>query len=145
MSNVEKNAKGKWVATEVFDDIEQHSPPLKTKREANEWIMRKRLEQQIGDDGTRLMMAAIVKGLTEKRDGTAYFGSTLIYRHHLANAIKFGVVTSAGKVSKRGQEWYTRCLERLPQRRQVYWSASGGVGQQDPTIPATGGVYKPKS
>lgn len=106
--------------------------------------MAQQLKLEIGDSTVLLMSAAIIKGLTEKQDGMAYFGSTLNYTGHLANAIEFGYVTKTGKVTKRGQEWYARCLKQLPQTRQVFWGMHGGIGMPDQTVPTTGGTHKQK-
>lgn len=89
------------------------------------------MEAILGDSDIRLMSAAIIKGLIERNDGTAYFGSTMLYTHHLQQAVAFGYVTAETAVTKRGTEWYQRCLKQLPQARQVFW---GGVGLADQSI-----------
>lgn len=131
---VEKNEKGKWVAEVKIGRETKTSPPLKTKREGEEWIETKKLEAILGSEDIRLMSAAIVKGIIEKKDGTAYFGSTTIYTYHFSKAVEYGYVTVDKKVTKRGKEWYRRCLKHLVQARQVYWGSQGGVGWADPNI-----------
>lgn len=131
MSSAEKQADGKWVAT--FTDG-RHSPPQKTKRAALEWIQGQLVDAALGDQFSRLMSAAIVKGLTEKKNGTAYFGSTGSYAYHYEQAVGFGYVTEHERVTARGLEWYERCLARLSQKRQINWNMEGGVGLADLSI-----------
>lgn len=127
MSCVTKDDRGKWIAEVEIEGRLKVSPPKKTKREGEEWIALQILESKVGDSGTRLMCAAIVKGLIEHNDGTRYFGSTMSFTGHLEDAVKFGYVTDVKKrkVTPLGKEWYERCLKQLPQQRQVYWGAAG--------------------
>lgn len=122
-----KNDRNKWIAETVIDGQLYVCPPQKTKAEAEALVELKILESKVGNSGQRLMCAAIVKGLMEHKDGTRYFGSTMSFTSHLADAIKFGYVTDAEKrkVTPLGKEWYERCLKELPQKRQVYWGADG--------------------
>ena len=131
MSTIKKLEGRKWVAT--FDDG-RDSPPMKTKRAAQDWLDEKALDAQLGDEGVRLMSAAIIKGLVEKDSGTAYFGSTMSYTYHYEQAVRFGYVTRNKQVTTRGLEWYNRCLRQLAQKRQIYWNMEGGVGMADPSI-----------
>lgn len=65
---------------------------------------------------------AIVKGLIEHQDGTAYFGSTMGYGEHLRQAIEAGLVEhpdgEPAKETERGQQEYEReGLAQLPTRK----------------------------
>lgn len=128
MYHIEKNEKGKWVAITDIRGYAETSPPKITRKAAQAWLDEKELDSKVGDEGQRLMSAAIVKGIIEKKDGTSYFGSTMNYTYHFENAVKFGLVTKEKKVTKRGKEWYGRCLKHLSQKRQVNWHSEGGVG-----------------
>lgn len=128
MSTIEKIKAGRWVATTEIKGQTKTSPPLKTRKEAEGWIEGQAFDAKAGNDGQRLMFAAIVKGLIEKKDGTAYFGSTMAYRYHFECAVEFGYVKSYGEPTDMGYEWYERCLKQLSPRRQVNWRAEGGVG-----------------
>lgn len=116
----------KWVAESDAVGMLQRSSPIPSKKKAQEWLNEKAVDARYGDSTVRLMSAAIVKGLIEHNDGTRYFGSTMSYTYHFANAVKYGLVTEGGEVSSIGVEWYERCLKDLPQTRQVFWT--NGVG-----------------
>jgi uncharacterized protein YjhX (UPF0386 family) len=65
---------------------------------------------------------AIVKGLIEHQDGTAYFGSTMGYGEHLRQTIEAGLVESPDgrptRVTERGRQEYEReGLAQLPTRK----------------------------
>jgi hypothetical protein len=64
---------------------------------------------------------AIVKGLIEHQDGTAYFGSTMGYSEHLRQAIEAGLVETPDggptRATERGRQEYEReGLAQLPTR-----------------------------
>lgn len=74
---------------------------------------------------------AILKGIIEHEDGTAYFGATGAYSHHFLGAVEKGWVedTATGekeKVTDLGRQEYERLgLAKLPQRegsRAYMWN-----------------------
>lgn len=73
---------------------------------------------------------AIVKGLVEHGDGTAYFASLIGYQSHRAEAITRGLVTTDGqeeRLTDAGRKAYQEHgLDRLPKRGRAYlWDWSG--------------------
>lgn len=126
----------KWVAETDATGMLQRSTPLSSKKAAQAWLDDRVIDAQYGDSGERLMSAAIVKGLVEHDDGTRFFGSTMAYTYHFANAVKRGFVTDSKVVTARGLEWYERCLKQLPQTRQAFWT--DGVGLPSQTESASG-------
>ena len=73
---------------------------------------------------------AIVKGLFERQDGTAYFGSLGGYRTHVGEAVARGFVTTDGReerLTDAGQQAYRdHGLGRLPRTgRACEWNWSG--------------------
>ncbi|WP_139313512.1 hypothetical protein [Rhodoferax antarcticus] len=119
MSEIKKVGR-KWVVeTDVAGFLKSTSHNSKTS--AQRWLDSKSIDAKFGNASERLMSAAIVKGLIEHGDGTAYFGSTISYSYHLANAVKRGYVTDANDVNAVGREWYDRCLVNLHRGRQTFW------------------------
>lgn len=59
---------------------------------------------------TTCHIAAIVKGVIERNDGTAHFGSTMGYNYHLARATDLGLVgkNNDGRLvaTPLGNRWY---------------------------------------
>lgn len=84
-----------------------------------------------------LDIAAIVKGLIEKKDAGAYMRAGMNLHGKLQLAEHYGVIRDGtlrdGTITRRGNEWYTRCLKQLPPRSNVYWNGCGGVGK--PLLP----------
>lgn len=66
-------------------------------------------------------VAAIVKGLYEHKDGTAYFGSLIGYSYYFEQAVSRGLVERAGssvELTDGGNKFYfEERLARFPKRR----------------------------
>lgn len=127
----------KWIAETDALGMLQRSPPLTSKKLAQEWLDAKSIDAKFGDSSERLMTAAIVKGLVEYDDGTRFFGSTMVYTYHLENAVRRGFVTESNAVTPFGLEWYERCLKQLPQTRQVFWTSGVGMPSDMGEVPAS--------
>lgn len=84
-------------------------------------------------------VAGIVKGLVERNDPYAHFGSLMAFQGHKANAINAGYVVADTSnepwrdkllVTPKGRQYYKHCnLEALEQTRAYMWP------KQDWTMP----------
>lgn len=70
-------------------------------------------------------IAAIVKGLVERGDGTAHFGSLMGYGYHVSEAKDAGVVAEGPNglmVTPLGLKWYeSERMYELNENRCAYW------------------------
>ena len=131
MDSVQK-VGAKWVAETTIDGETVQSPPLRTKTDGQTWITNRHFDAKFGNEGERLMSAAIIKGLVEHQDGRRFFGSTMNYTHHFENAVSRGYVMPDKSLTPMAMDWYERHLAALPQSRQVFWKSDQiGIPQAD--------------